>query len=256
MQPQFMQSRAHAIVVVLTATIFLSACGSKPETSDISAQLIPRIKCNQLVIKDVKKTDGMEAQNKTYQVAYTFAAEFRGGKVGAADFLSKVMNLVYPNTIYNSHLLDCDADVAQGWLQHIIMQAEQNLAKGPGPIPIPYALELQGNAMMKKAESGWVFTDMDAPQVIKVIQSEPLEFSRPKPQIPAVGSSSPSSTDSGKSAGATPSSDSQACLDKKIAESRNSKETQEFKKQSGVEPRIPNEVFEEWQASCGVVAAK
>ena len=254
MQPQFMHSSARAIVAVLTATILLSACGSKPETSDISAQLIPRIKCNQLVIKDVKKTDGMEAQNKTYQVAYTFVAEFRGGKVGAADFLSKVMNLVYPNTIYNSHLLDCDADVAQGWLQHFLMQTEQNLAKGPGPIPIPYAVELQGNAMMKKAESGWVFTDMDAPQVIKVIQSEPLEFNRAKPPAPAVGSSSPSSSDSSNSAIATPPTDSQACLDKKVAESRNSKESQEFKKQAGVEPRIPNEVFEGWQAACGVAA--
>jgi hypothetical protein len=178
------------------ASIFLAACGSAPDTANIAKQFSGG--CGAMVFKDFKKVDGAEAQNKLYEVAYTFRAEIKGGKAGALDLLTKwisldqqIEQLGQDNTMeggaYRKQVdaleeqkaklhSGCENMEVYGWMTTLLSATRDNLRGGQTTVPVPYAVDLVGGGLMKKAESGWVFEQLPPHRIANVVQSDPAPF--------------------------------------------------------------------------------
>lgn len=199
-------ARTRSLAVLAVSAALLAGCGSKPEAGDIAKQLTASLQCRPLTISDVKKVNGAEGQNGTYEVAYTFKAEIKGGKSAAAELLSKwaainekvayleknrwtigpheAMQQTAPLKQQAADLFGCDSLEGYGFMERIMHAGKENLAKGDGPVPVPVALDLQGAGLMKKTEAGWVFVQAMPHQLTNVVLSEPVKVDRPAAMVP------------------------------------------------------------------------
>ena len=73
-------------------------------------------------------------------------------------------------------MMSCGNLESQTWVQHLKGLTVEAMASGKTEIPLPIGLQMQGNGLMKKAESGWVFVQAEPHSVASVIQSDPVKF--------------------------------------------------------------------------------
>ena len=67
----------------------LTACSSKPDSSDIQKELAEAYKCRVLELSEVKKNDGAEVGKNLYDVAFSYTISVKGGKESAANLLAE-----------------------------------------------------------------------------------------------------------------------------------------------------------------------
>ena len=67
----------------------LTACSSKPDSSDIRKELAEVYKCRVLELSEVKKNDGAEVGKNLYDVAFSYTISVKGGKESAANLLAE-----------------------------------------------------------------------------------------------------------------------------------------------------------------------
>lgn len=183
-----------AIIAVAALSIGMSGCSSKPVESDIKTNLANEFQCPILEINDVKKTDGAELGNHSYEVSYTFEVALKGGSGAAQKLLPEL-------GILNERL-------ERGRLQHERASNAAAISTNPAPLEeavsrakdevlsvrkrlaeiqpcelpnahfaiermraaalpkpdspndgIPVGLVMRGTSAMVKAESGWRFAE-------------------------------------------------------------------------------------------------
>ena len=74
---------------------------------------------------------------------------------------------------------DCESIQTFYLLESLIEGTKVKLKNQTGPIPIPYIAKIKGVANMRKAESGWLFTELSQFSTYDVIESEPQPFDQP-----------------------------------------------------------------------------
>jgi hypothetical protein len=198
-------------VVILFFALFVTGCSSKPEVEDISKDILKNFQCSAFTISGFKKTDGVPVSDKQYKVSFTFDAELKGGKSGAAAMLSNVLK--YDDSIkiavnqknrkpFGEREADEKkiADLEQKWLDArgyecesalLIEFSERTKAKlkiESGPIAVPYLAKIKGVGSMTKAESGWIFTSGPDLNISEIVETAPAAFNRPT-QVQANGPS-------------------------------------------------------------------
>lgn len=183
-----------AIIAVATLSIGVTGCSSKPGDSDIRTSLANEFQCPILEINDVKKTDGAELGNHSYQVSYTFEVALKGGSGAAKKLLPELAVLnerlergrlqhdraaniaaISGNPAPLTAAVDrattevmtvrkrlteiqpCELPNARFAIDRIsaaAMPKANALAEG-----IPIGLVMRGTSAMIKAESGWRFAE-------------------------------------------------------------------------------------------------
>ena len=204
---------------VLVSGLLLSACSSKPESSDIAKQLSGFTGCDTLVITNVKKIEGIARDNGFYEVAYSFDVEMAGGKDAASKYFMRWLALDReieavdkeirrPRMEFNPEAdrilndkanalrdertkLDQCSDTAPAiqylgtrvaGIWHGQMQGwfSERAKSSKDMIAVPLGVHLTGAGVMVKAESGWVFQE-NAPGLRRgeIFESEPVPFTQP-----------------------------------------------------------------------------
>jgi hypothetical protein len=195
-------------VIVSTAALtmaLLTGCSSKPDVPDVARGVEAIFECSPFKITDVKKTDGAGLSDGQYQVAFTFQAEVKGGKTGAATYFSNLFKTEDAlerarnerNRLPFESRADSDKQVKQlekqtqdlrggecesiqtsYLVQSLVEGTRAKLKAGPGPITVPYLAKMQGVVTMTKAESGWLISNITQMNWTEVLESEPLPFER------------------------------------------------------------------------------
>jgi hypothetical protein len=201
----------------------LAGCGSKPDESDIRTQVDEIFRCGPFHATEIKKTDGASLPNNQYQVAFNAQVEIKGGKSAATTLFANILQGVDDvEAARNARNLkpfdlrtdddqklvtqketqlqalkggDCESIQTSYLLEMLIEGTKAKLKTQTGPIAIPYIAKIHGVADMRKAESGWLFTELSQFSTYEVIESEPQPFDRPSaksliPEAPAPSSTS------------------------------------------------------------------
>nr|WP_315260678.1 hypothetical protein [uncultured Duganella sp.] len=83
-------SRITITVAFTLMALSVSGCSSKPGDADIKTSLANEFQCPILEISDVKKTDGADLGNHSYEVSYTFEVALKGGSNAAQKLLPEL----------------------------------------------------------------------------------------------------------------------------------------------------------------------
>jgi hypothetical protein len=216
-----LKSAAYLGIAILTAGV-LAGCSSKPNESDIRRQVDDIFQCSPFRVTAIKKTDGASLPDNQYQVAFDVEVEIKGGKSGAAALIAntlqgtvdleaaraarnqKPFNLrtdgdeklvkQMENQLQELKGGDCESIQTFYLLESLIEGTKVKLKNQTGPIPIPYIAKIKGVANMKKAESGWLFTELTQFSTYEVIESEPQPFDRPGAKSSLPTTADPSNT--------------------------------------------------------------
>lgn len=183
-----------AIVAVVALSVGVTGCSSKPGDSDIKTSLANEFQCPILEINDVKKTDGAELGNHSYQVSYSFEVALKGGSSAAqkllpelavlnerlergrlqhdraaniaaisgnpaplAAFVDRATDEVMTVRKRLAEIQPCELPNARFAIERIRAAA---IPTAPPPAEgIPVGLVMRGTSAMIKAESGWRFAE-------------------------------------------------------------------------------------------------
>ena len=181
-----------AIIAVAALSIGMSGCSSKPGESDIKTSLANEFQCPILEINDVKKTDGVDLGNHSYEVSYTFEVALKGGSGAAQKLLPELWVLnerIERGRLQHERASNAAAISANpapfkdavNRAKEEVLAARQRLSEiQPCELPnahfaiermraaalpkadsldegIPVGLVMRGTTAMVKAESGWRF---------------------------------------------------------------------------------------------------
>ena len=183
-----------AIITAATLAIGVTGCSSKPGESDIKTGLANEFQCPILEINEVKKTDGVERRDHSYEVSYTFEVGLKGGGGAAAKLLPELTMLnerlergrlqhdraskaaatsdnpapleaavsraaaeVFAVKKRLAELQPCELINARFAVERMRSAAQPN--EGSSEQGIPIGLRMRGTSAMIKAESGWRFAE-------------------------------------------------------------------------------------------------
>ena len=76
-------------LIIALCVAGLTACSSKPGSSDIQKELAEAYKCRVLELSEVKKNDGAEVGKNLYDVAFSYTISVKGGKGFATNLLAE-----------------------------------------------------------------------------------------------------------------------------------------------------------------------
>ncbi|USX15555.1 hypothetical protein NHH88_07170 [Oxalobacteraceae bacterium OTU3CAMAD1] len=183
-----------SIIAVTALSIGVSGCSSKPGESDIKTSLATEFQCPILEINDVKKTDGAELGNHSYEVSYTFKVALKGGSTAAQKLLPEINVLnerwergrSQHERAANAVAMSDNPAPLEGAVSRAkdeVLAVRKRLAEiQPCELPnahfaiermraaslpkadfpddgIPVGLVMRGTSAMVKAESGWRFAE-------------------------------------------------------------------------------------------------
>lgn len=204
------------IAVALCAAIGLSACSMKPGESDISRSFGDQSLCEGWEVVKLEKTNGAEAGENLYDVAFRVTAQVKGGPAGAMAQYGSIQRAGRDIAETKRHLdllavqrksaemagrqeeanrIDEEMEAVREkrdefergkmrpfnvcgsqYAAELISQHGDALAHGPGPIKVAYGAVVEMAGRMQKREAGWQFIQHPTAKRVDLLLSEPMEY--------------------------------------------------------------------------------
>lgn len=199
----------------LLAALFiagLTACSSKPSSTDIQKEMVAAFDCPILELSEVNKVDGAAVSDNLYDVSFTYTLGVKGGQTAATKLLSEYAFLAdqrdlaikirdgamlqrdkqkeQTTSVLVSQIISrmntlqpCRSPLATSRIGVMLVGFESAAKSGQEKISAPWAEKIYGQGRMRKSESGWRFIGMPHLILKETVKSEPVDYPKFNPLV-------------------------------------------------------------------------
>lgn len=203
---------------VLASLALLAGCSDKPSQADVAKALAAVYDCPILEVRDVKKLDGEQGPQGSYDVAVVYTVAIKGDEAagiklvtdwvhlraereaavaavsavsrqaGRDDSRIKALN-AYADQLNGalSALIPCGSPEIAAVVMPLYEKARETFKAGAGSVALPVGAQLSRSGRMRRSEQGWYFNQLAAGfSGFELVTARPSAVALPPSKVPGL----------------------------------------------------------------------